>query len=365
MTNRADSNDYLSIFLNDTPVMDVRAPVEFDKGAFPSSVNEPLMNDNERHEIGLCYKKHGQDAAIELGHKLVSGQLKSQRVNRWTDFAEKHPEGYLYCFRGGLRSRTTQGWIKEAGIEYPLINGGYKAMRRFLIDQLDQLATETPFIILGGKTGTGKTRVLDQIPNSVDLEGIANHRGSSFGRRVSPQPSQINFENNLAIALLKAHHRFGNKPLILEDEGRLIGRSALPISLKESMAKSQIIVLEASIEERVEMTLEDYVTNLRTEHETQFGEEEGFIIFQDHLLQSLDRIKKRLGDVRKKEIENIMREAFLDQKTSGNLDKHRQWIEILLVEYYDPMYLYQLDLKQDRVLFSGDQSAIINWVKNQ
>ncbi len=364
MTHRPNTNDYLSIFLNDIPILDLRAPIEFAKGAFPNSVSEPLMNDEERRLVGTCYKQKGQDAAIKLGHQLVSGDTKAQRLAKWKAFAEAHPEGYIYCFRGGLRSRTTQSWIQEAGIHYPLIEGGYKAMRRFLIDQLDHLSSTTPLILLGGKTGTGKTRVLDSIPNSIDLEGIANHRGSSFGRRVSPQPSQINFENKLAIAFLKAHHQFGDRPLILEDEGRLIGRSSLPLKLKEAMAESKIIHLDVALEERVEITLEDYVIDLRTEHEAEYGEEKGFIAYQDHLLQSLGRIKKRLGGARTQALEKLMKEAFVEQRKNGNLDKHREWIKCLFIEYYDPMYRYQLDLKKDRIIFSGDQAAIIDWAKN-
>ena len=97
--------------------MDVRAPIEFEQGAFPNAVNQPLMDDQERHEVGIRYKQAGQDAAIKLGNKLVSGEIKAQRIARWKRFAEQHPDGYLYCFRGGLRSRTAQQWLKEQGIE--------------------------------------------------------------------------------------------------------------------------------------------------------------------------------------------------------------------------------------------------------
>jgi tRNA 2-selenouridine synthase len=346
-------------------MMDVRAPVEFDKGAFPNTANLPLMNDEERRLVGICYKEKGQDAAIELGHQLVSGDIKAERIAQWTDFAQKHPQGYLYCFRGGLRSRTTQGWIREAGIDYPLVKGGYKAMRRFLIDSLTQLVDEIPFVILGGQTGTGKTRLIEQVKNSLDLEGIANHRGSSFGRRVQPQPSQIDFENNLSIALLKAYHRTNKQPILLEDESRLIGINALPLEFKKAMEKSPIIVLEAPLEERIEMTLEDYVIQLRQEYESTLGAEQGFEAFQSHLLQSLQRIKKRLGGARTKEIEAQMQSAFLEQKTTGNLDQHRQWIKHLLVEYYDPMYHYQLEQKSHKVLFSGTKEEIINWFNHQ
>ena len=119
MTTRRDTENYLDLFLNDIPMMDVRAPVEYEKGAFPHTINQPLMNDEERHLVGIRYKQKGQDSAIELGNELVCGEIKTKRIEQWLAFAQKHPEGYLYCFRGGLRSRTTQQWIREAGIEYP------------------------------------------------------------------------------------------------------------------------------------------------------------------------------------------------------------------------------------------------------
>ncbi|PTT62477.1 tRNA 2-selenouridine(34) synthase MnmH, partial [Pseudomonas sp. HMWF007] len=130
-----DCTDYRDIFLNDRPLMDARAPVEFHKGAFPGVINLPLMNDIERQRIGTCYKQHGQQAAIELGHQLVSGTVKAERIQAWADFARAHPDGLIYCFRGGLRSQITQQWLHdEAGIDYPRVGGGYKAMRTFLID---------------------------------------------------------------------------------------------------------------------------------------------------------------------------------------------------------------------------------------
>jgi len=128
------------LFLNDVPLMDVRAPVEFEKGSFPSGVNFPLMNDEERHQVGICYKERGQDAAIELGNELVQGDLKVACLKEWTSFCDSHPnEGYLFCFRGGLRSNFVQRWIEEeTGVRYPLVTGGYKAMRTFLIEELDR-----------------------------------------------------------------------------------------------------------------------------------------------------------------------------------------------------------------------------------
>lgn len=216
-----NSSDYRALFLNDVPMMDARAPVEFSKGAFPGVINLPLMNDIERQKVGTCYKQHGQDAAIQLGHQLVCGQVKDERVEAWVEFARANPNGYLYCFRGGLRSQTVQRWLKDAGVDYPRILGGYKAMRTFLLDTLHEAVSECDLVVLGGMTGTGKTEVLTQLPNGLDLEGVANHRGSSFGKRATGQPAQIDFENRLAIDLLKKRAA-GIEQFVVEDESRLV-----------------------------------------------------------------------------------------------------------------------------------------------
>ncbi|RBP25312.1 tRNA 2-selenouridine synthase [Marinobacter pelagius] len=358
MATRPDTDDYLSLFLNDVPLMDVRAPVEFAKGSFPSAENAPLMNDEERHRVGICYKEKGQDKAIELGHQLVAGDIKAQRIEAWKRFVARHPDGYLFCFRGGLRSRLTQQWIRDSGIDYPLVKGGYKALRRFLIDSLEELIEKSEFRILSGRTGTGKTRVLHKLPNPVDLEGLANHRGSSFGRQVTPQPSQIDFENRLSVAMLKAHHLTGG-PVYLEDESRLIGRCALPESLRERMAGAPLLVLEQPMEERIAIIRKDYVEDMHADYVARDGEEAGWLNFRDYLLSAMDRIRKRLGGERHKQLRALMEAALSTQEQHGDLHGHDAWIEALLTDYYDPMYDYQLGQKEGRILVRGGPEVII------
>lgn len=363
-SNRSNTNNYLELFLNDIPLMDVRAPVEFSRGAFPQAINLPLMNDEERRLIGIRYKQAGQDSAIELGHQLVSGELKAQRIKSWQDFAQQYPEGYLYCFRGGLRSRTTQQWMRQAGVEYPLITGGYKAMRRFLLDSLEALTQKLEFVVLSGRTGTGKTRVLKHFPNHIDLEALARHRGSSFGQTLTPQPGQIDFENSLAIALLKAHHQ-QQGPVYVEDESRLIGRCALPLSFKNRLSESPLIVLEASLEDRIEVVLQDYVIDMSRAFIEREGTGPGMQAFARYLFDSLERIERRLGSERKQTILAQMKNALAHQAKADGLDEpgaydgHRVWIRQLLSEYYDPMYDYQLEKKQERVRIRGDKNKLI------
>ena len=198
-------NDYEKILLSGSALLDVRAPVEFEQGAFPTAANLPLLENDERHKVGICYQQHGQQKAVEFGHQLLSGQLKQQRIERWLKFAQQHGETYLYCFRGGLRSKISQQWLHEAGIDITRVSGGYKALRQFLIAQLENATTQFDFVLVGGLTGCRKTELIRHVCNGIDLEGAAHHRGSSFGAHAKPQNSQINFENRVAIDLLKAH----------------------------------------------------------------------------------------------------------------------------------------------------------------
>ncbi|MBU0902802.1 MAG: tRNA 2-selenouridine(34) synthase MnmH [Gammaproteobacteria bacterium] len=359
---RDNSSDYRDIFLNDRPLMDARAPVEFLKGAFPGVLNLPLMNDIERQKVGTCYKQHGQDAAIELGHQLVGGQVKAERVEAWAAFARAHPNGYLYCFRGGLRSQITQQWLKEAGIDYPRVIGGYKAMRTFLLETTLQAVAECNFVVVGGMTGTGKTEVISALTNSIDLEGHANHRGSSFGKRATVQPGQIDFENRLAIDILK-QRAAGTQQFVLEDESRLVGTCSLPLELYQGMQEYPLVWLEDSFEGRVERILGDYVIDLCAEFIRVHGIEDGFRLFAERLLQSLSNIQKRLGGERYQRLLAIMQAALDEQQRSGAVDLHRGWIDGMLVEYYDPMYAFQRESKGARIEFAGDQAAVIAYLK--
>lgn len=359
--NTVPKHAYTQFFLNDHPLMDVRAPIEFDKGAFPASSNRPLMQDEERRLVGTCYKENGQDAAIALGHSLVNGMVKQQRIDAWVEYFTANPNAYLYCFRGGLRSQLTQQWLTEAGLKVPYIEGGYKAMRQFLIEIIDNAPHIKPMLILSGITGSGKTDFLHKRSEAVDLEGIAHHRGSSFGRYHEPQPTQINFENTLAVALLK-HQYSAAKSLLLEDESYLIGRSALPQAFYKGMQVANVLVLEENMDARLNRLLDEYVHKMYSGYVKRLGEEAGFVAFADYLSQSITGIKKRLGGKQHDELQSIISNALAIQQSRGNSEAHLEWISLLLSRYYDPMYQYQIDKKSDRVLFRGDHQAMHQWL---
>lgn len=352
------SADYREIFLSGVPLMDTRAPIEFSRGSFPMAQNMPLMTDDERAQVGTCYKQLGQEAAIALGHRLVSGGIRDARIAAWADFARQHPEGYLFCFRGGLRSQTVQRWLaEEVGIHYPRINGGYKAMRHFLMATTEAAVAQLPLMVVGGMTGTGKTELLATLPNAVDLEGCANHRGSSFGKRVNGQPVQIDFEHRLALRLLHLDAA-GYPAWVVEDEGHFIGRCSLPDALFRQMARAPIVWLEDDFRNRVSRILQDYVVNQLADHVVALGPEMGFEQFKAHLLQSLAKIQKRLGGERYQRVAAMMSEALSDQAESGGTSGHRDWITVLLKEYYDPMYVHQKASKAARIVTCGDAATL-------
>lgn len=356
-----DTADFRQLFLNDAPLIDTRAPVEFAQGAFPGAVNLPLMTDDERAQVGLCYKQHGQQAAIALGHDLVQGEAKAARVQAWIDFARSHPDGYLYCFRGGLRSQISRQWMADAGCDYPRVIGGYKAMRNYLLQALETSLAQGPVIVLSGQTGCAKTQLLHQLAGAVDLEGLARHRGSAFGKRVGGQPTQIDFENALSIALLKRRHASLTRPLVLEDESQLIGRIVLPDPLLAAMKQSPIVLIETGLEQRVEHTYANYILDKLREWQSHAGVEEGFRQFADELLASLSGLKRRLGGWRHQQLQALMQSA-IDAHLDGDPLGHKLWIRVILQEYYDPMYAYQLERKTDRVVFRGSYELVLDFL---
>ncbi|MEJ2307716.1 MAG: tRNA 2-selenouridine(34) synthase MnmH [Gammaproteobacteria bacterium] len=365
MSELPTTNDYRRLFLEDVPMLDVRAPVEFSRGAFPRSENVAIINDDERHRIGIRYKEMGQDAAVELGAELVTEELRSERIDRWARFFEQHPGGVLYCFRGGMRSKLTQQWLRErTGMEYPRVEGGYKALRRFLIDELEAAAAEVNTLVIGGRTGAGKTLLLNRLPNTIDLEGLARHRGSAFGHYAIPQPTQIDFENALSIALLK-HRARGNPPLIIEDEGQNIGSVHLPLPLFERFKAGDFVILEADIEERTEITWQEYVVDALADFAAVHGPENAFHSWHDYVMRGFGRIRRRLGGVRHKKLGEEITAAMQQHRETGEMQQHKAWIRDLLVDYYDPMYDYQIGKKSKKIVFSGNAAAVQEYLMSR
>jgi tRNA 2-selenouridine synthase len=354
------TDDFRRIALEERPLIDVRASVEFLKGAFPTSTNLPLMNDEERHLIGIRYKEQGNASAVELGKELV-GPVKQERVKAWADFVNAHPDAYLYCFRGGQRSQISQAWLNEAGLTIPRLKGGYKAFRGFLMQESEDISQQSDTLIIGGRTGSGKTLLIHQLENSIDLEGLANHRGSSFGSFTTAQPTQINFEDALGFALIK-HAEQKHKHLVIEDESRNIGKLNIPKPVFSNFRKGKLIILHTPMKERVEITFHEYVTQALKEYEKQYPEE-GAKMWFDDANEGLDRIKKRFGSERYVSMKTAFSDAYAEQERTGNIEQHKGWIETLLTEYYDPMYDYQIEKSEMPVVFEGCAEEILEYLQ--
>ncbi len=358
------ADQFRDLFLTDTPFLDVRAEVEFAKGRFPTSVNLPILNDEERHLVGACYKEKGKQAAIELGNELVSGRTRQARIDAWCAFAASHPGAHLYCWRGGMRSNYARQWMRDSGVEIRLIEGGFKALRRTLITEIEDAAAQVPMIRIGGKTGTAKTVLVNEVAFSTDLEGHANHRGSSFGRRVSGVPSQVDFENTLGIDLIKKRHAYPNHKLVIEDESRRIGACAVPQSFFQVMRGSPLAIIEMPMVFRVERIMQEYVIEMRQEFD-EANPVDGWVLFKSYLTESLLRVQKRLGLERYGEISSCMALALEAQERSGQTDLHREWIRRLLEDYYDPMCDYQLGKQTDQIVFRGSYEDVLAWAQEQ
>ncbi|QEP45037.1 tRNA 2-selenouridine(34) synthase MnmH [Ectothiorhodospiraceae bacterium BW-2] len=358
-----------SLIVTQRPLIDTRTATEFAQGTIPGSVNLPLMSHEERHQIGLCYRQQGQAAAIALGEALVSGELKAARVAAWQQFVLQNPTAVLYCWRGGLRSKISQQWLYEGyATVVPRVTGGYKALRGYLLQQLAQLPQQLPLLVLGGRTGCGKTRLLQSLSQPmIDLEGLANHRGSAFGPRATPQPTQIDFENRLAVALIRHHHQWrlnaAYGPIVIEDEGRNIGSRHLQDSLMSALREAPLVRLEATTAERVALTFDEYIDQALADFIAHEGgdEERGFRAWADYLRHSLAKISKRLGDLRYRQLSEVLERAFTEQQR-GDASLHRHWIAALLSDYYDPMYDYQMSRHGDRTCFCGDRAAVSEWL---
>jgi tRNA 2-selenouridine synthase len=347
----------------DCDFIDVRSQAEFQDSALPGFRNSPILNDGERHEVGLTYKNQGQDAAIEKGVKLTLPH-KEARIDDWMD--PKRPSHKIVaCWRGGLRSKTACNWIEEAKaslkkgqqLEITQVRGGTKAMRGELLIEFETLSKREPFLILSGKTGSGKTSLFHALakkkPSSVflpiDLENLANHKGSTFGRPWKDvQPAQTVFENRIGIELFEEQRR-----ILVEDESICIGSIHLPQKFKQKMTESEAILVETPIQERCELLSKEYVDLPLSQG---VSPEE----LHSKLREDLIRLRKRLGGLQTEITLKKLSQAF----NSHELRAHSEWIHDLLVHYYDRMYEYGFNRQNRKTLFRGDRNSVLEFLQN-
>ena len=256
-----------------------------------------------------------------------------------------------------MRSQISQQWLAEAGLTLPLVQGGYKALRQWCMRRLQQLE-QAELLVVAGRTGSGKTRVIENARNALDLEAAANHRGSAFGRRTTPQPSQANFENLLAVNSLSLDL---TRTIVIEDESRNIGSVHLPHALTERIQTAPVVMLETPLSLRVDFIVDDYVRDLQNEYQNAFTED-GLDHYQAYIEGSLRRIRKRLGGVLYSEVLADFQNAMTQQRTTHRLEGHRLWVERLLTDYYDRMYDFQLNKAPRRVAFKGELDEVLSYL---
>ena len=337
------------MLLIDKKTIDVRSGHEFKKGTIPNSISMPILNDDQHKLVGIDYRKNGKESAITLGNKLVSEDKKQKLIEDWISVIKRHGIEYIFCKRGGLRSKTAKKWLKEKDINIKILEGGYKAYRKKIVETHENLYKyKGNWFIITGFTGSGKTSIIRDLSSSIDLEGLAKHRGSTFGALREAQPSQQNFENKLTHSYLKKND--GN--IILEAESRNIGSVALPGKFYEKMRTSKYIFVEADIDTRVDNIANEYIK--KPLHE---GVRKSSLL--SAYQEALGKIRKRLGHNSYITIHKEMKVAFGDQKAS-----HKLWIRLLLENYYDKLYKYKLDKISNQIIYSSNWLSCKNFLNS-
>lgn len=300
------------------PVVDVRSQMEFAAGHIHGAFNIPLLNDEERVAVGTDFKQKGQREAIRTGFKLVG-----PRINQIVEAAEKiaiDNELITHCWRGGMRSSNFSHFVGMIGLKSNILKGGYKFYRQKIHDSFNK-----PFqiILISGCTGSGKTDVLQALKEQgeqvVDLEGLANHKGSAFGGlMMPPQPTTEQFENNL-FEIISTFDL--SKTIWVEDESIAVGKIFLPGNLWTTMRQSPVVLLDVDKSVRVNRLVNDYGGADRKE-----------------FLEAMSRITKKLGG-----------QHFKAASEKLELNDMKAVMEILLT-YYDKAYLNSLGKRKPKKL---------------
>ncbi len=293
------------------PVFDVRTPDEYARGHIPGAHNLPLFSNEERTVIGTLYKQEGREPAVLKGLEFVGPKMR-QMVETVRGTSGRGPV-LVHCWRGGMRSGSVGWLLSTAGIPVYLLEGGYKSFRRYVLAGFE---IPRAIYILSGATGTGKTEILQHLKamgeQVIDLEGLAHHKGSSFGAIGElPQPTQQQFENELSLGWRRLDPE---RPVWLEDESQCIGRCTIPQPLWQQMRQTTVIFLDMPRPLRTQRLQQDYGA-----------------YSPEALKAAILRLEKRLGGEKTRVAVRLLE--------AGELPA---CIELLLRDYYDKTYRYGL-----------------------
>lgn len=285
-------------------LVDVRSANEFNQGKIDDAINIPLFDGYERGIIGTIYKHANQHKAIKKGFEFVEKKFPDL-VEAFLPF--KNQRLTVYCAKGGMRSRSIVNLLCSLGIEAYQLDGGYQQFRRYTIDYLENFTAE--FIVLHGLTGTGKTRIIQRLRNSIDLEGLAQHRSSLFGGINTCPRTQKQFESYLLRDLEKQKQ----PPFFIEGESSKLGKVFIPKGVFQSMRNGIMVNVTASLPTRIKRIIADYPIK-----------NEKIRIKMHNTLLSLE---SRLG--------KATVETLCDHLQNNRLE---ELVSILLTEYYDKRY---------------------------
>lgn len=281
MPTSIDIEQFL-ILSRERPILDVRTPAEFEKGNIPGAHNLPLFTNEERAIVGTIYKQQGRQPAILKGLELVGPKMK-ELIESTQAISPVNRTVLMHCWRGGMRSSSVAWLLELYGYKVYTLKGGYKFFRRYVLESINE---KRNYIILGGRTGSGKTLILKKLAQQseqvVDLEKLAHHKGSSFGSIGEvKQPTQEQFENYLAVELKRLDPL---KHIWLEDESRLIGKKVIPAGMWEQMRAAKVAYIDIPFSVRADYLTKEY---------GQFTKQE--------LSDAITRITKRLGGLQAKQ----------------------------------------------------------------
>ncbi|MBK9736646.1 MAG: tRNA 2-selenouridine(34) synthase MnmH [Saprospiraceae bacterium] len=305
-------------------VFDVRSPSEYNHAHIPNAINLPLFTDAERVIVGTAYKQKSREEAIKIGLDYFGPRMRSI-VEEVESLISSHNDSgdktiLVHCWRGGMRSGAIAWLLDLYGFKVYLLIGGYKKFRNWVLTQFD---IPYPFNVLGGYTGSGKTKLLTFLENQgfkiIDLEGLAKHKGSAFGNIGMPdQPSQEMFENLLATELFRKSADGGQGSIWLEDESQRIGHVNLPPALWRTMTNSRIFFLDLPFEARLNYLVLEY-GNLP----------------KSRMIDAITRIQKRLGHLEAQNTINFIQ------------DNNPKEAFRILLKYYDKWYLKGLHRREN------------------
>ena len=294
-------------------IIDARTPSEFAEDHIPGAISAPVLDDAQRAEVGTLYKQVSPFEAKKVGAALIAKNVAAHIENLWKKNG-KDWKPLVYCWRGGKRSGAMAHILREVGWDAQTLPGGYKAYRRWVVQQLEKKPCDFEYLVVHGPTGSGKSRFLAALRRAgaqvLDLETLAAHRGSVLGGLPDrPQPSQKMFESSLLKELSGLESA---KPVYVEGESKKIGQLQVPDALITRMRASPCVRLETDLETRVTLLLQEY---------------EFFLRNQEKLFQQLDCLLSLHG-----------REKISGWKELAERGAWREFVSRLLTEHYDPAY---------------------------